>query len=191
MCRDRGQCAHRTKLPDRRGGDDYRARRDRRRNHHLGRNRRVRLDREAGRVHERFSRAATSGMAVRRFGDAAFALIRGTHTRARAESAAWGRMTVAAMDINEIMQYLPHRYPFLLVDRVLECVPGESIKAIKNTTINEPFFQGHFPGYPVMPGVMIIEALAQVSVILVYQTLGRRPDGKSLIFFAGIDNARF
>ena len=98
---------------------------------------------------------------------------------------------MAAMDINEIMQYLPHRYPFLLVDRVLECVPGESIKAIKNTTINEPFFQGHFPGYPVMPGVLIIEALAQVSVILFYQTLGRRPDDKSLIFFAGIDHARF
>ena len=100
-------------------------------------------------------------------------------------------MTVAAMDINEIMQYLPHRYPFLLVDRVLECVPGKSIKAIKNASINEPFFQGHFPGYPVMPGVMIIEALAQVSVILVYQTLKRMPDDKSLIFFAGIDKARF
>ena len=100
-------------------------------------------------------------------------------------------MTVAAMDINEIMQYLPHRYPFLLVDRVLECVPGKSITAVKNVTINEPFFQGHFPGYPVMPGVMIIEALAQVSVILVYQTLGRRPDRNSLIFFAGIDDARF
>ena len=98
---------------------------------------------------------------------------------------------MAEMDINEIMGYLPHRYPFLLVDRVLECVPGKTIKAIKNVTLNEPFFQGHFPGYPVMPGVMIIEALAQVSVILVYQTLGRRPDGKSLIFFAGIDNARF
>jgi 3-hydroxyacyl-[acyl-carrier-protein] dehydratase len=98
---------------------------------------------------------------------------------------------VAEMNINEIMGYLPHRYPFLLVDRVVECVPGKTIKAIKNVTVNEPFFEGHFPGYPVMPGVMIIEALAQVSVILVYQTLGRRPDGKSLIFFAGIDNARF
>ena len=63
---------------------------------------------------------------------------------------------MAEMDINEIMQYLPHRYPFLLVDRVLECVPGKTIKAIKNVTINEPFFQGHFPDYPVMPGVMII-----------------------------------
>jgi 3-hydroxyacyl-[acyl-carrier-protein] dehydratase len=95
------------------------------------------------------------------------------------------------MDINEIMRHLPHRYPFLLVDRVLECVPGERIKAIKNVTVNEPFFQGHFPHYPVMPGVMIIEALAQVSVILVYQTLKRMPDERSLILFAGIDGARF
>jgi 3-hydroxyacyl-[acyl-carrier-protein] dehydratase len=95
------------------------------------------------------------------------------------------------MDVNEIMRHLSHRPPFLLVDRVIECVPGRSIKALKNVTINEPFFQGHFPGYPVMPGVLIIEALAQVSVILVYQTLKRMPDDKSLIFFAGIDNARF
>ena len=100
-------------------------------------------------------------------------------------------MTVAGMDICEIMRHLPHRYPFLLVDRVLECIPGERIKATKNVTANEPFFQGHFPGYPVMPGVLVIEALAQVSVILVYKTLNRLPDGKSLIFFAGIDNARF
>ncbi len=95
------------------------------------------------------------------------------------------------MDICEIMRHLPHRYPFLLIDRVLECVPGERIKAIKNVTANEPFFPGHFPGYPVMPGVLIIEALAQVSVILVYKTLNRTPDGKSHIFFAGIDGARF
>ena len=95
------------------------------------------------------------------------------------------------MDICEIMQYLPHRFPFLLVDRVLECVPGERIRAVKNVTINEHFFQGHFPNHPVMPGVMVVEALAQVSVILVYKTLGKKPDGKSLIFFAGIDDARF
>ncbi len=97
----------------------------------------------------------------------------------------------SSMDIIEVMRYLAHRPPFLLVDRVLECVPGERIKAIKNVTVNEPFFQGHFPGYPVMPGVLIIESLAQASVILVYQTLERKPDDKSLIFFAGIDNARF
>jgi len=95
------------------------------------------------------------------------------------------------MDIGEIMRHLPHRYPFLLVDRVLECIPGERIKGVKNVTVNEPFFQGHFPGYPVMPGVLIIEALAQVSLILFYETIDRLPDDKSIIFFAGIDDARF
>ncbi|HEV3239788.1 MAG TPA: 3-hydroxyacyl-ACP dehydratase FabZ [Casimicrobiaceae bacterium] len=95
------------------------------------------------------------------------------------------------MDIHEIMRHLPHAYPFLLVDRVLECEVGQRIKAIKNVSINEPFFQGHFPGYPVMPGVLIIEAMAQVSAILAYMTRAERPDGKSLLFFAGIDGARF
>ncbi len=95
------------------------------------------------------------------------------------------------MDIHEIMRHLPHRYPFLLVDRVLECEIGQRIKAIKNVSINEPFFQGHFPGYPVMPGVLIIEAMAQVSAILAYMTRAERPDDKSLLFFAGIDDARF
>jgi 3-hydroxyacyl-[acyl-carrier-protein] dehydratase len=95
------------------------------------------------------------------------------------------------MDIGDIMRHLPHRYPFLLVDRVLECVPGERIKGVKNVTVNEPFFQGHFPSYPVMPGVLIIEALAQVSLILFYETINRLPDDKTLIFFAGIDEARF
>src|ERR1700687_3353318 len=98
---------------------------------------------------------------------------------------------MAVMDIKEIMTYLAHRPPFLFVDKVIECTPGKHIKAIKNVTINESFFEGHFPRYPVMPGVLIIEALAQVSVILVYQTLGRRRHNKSLIFFAGIDDARF
>jgi 3-hydroxyacyl-[acyl-carrier-protein] dehydratase len=96
-----------------------------------------------------------------------------------------------SMDINRIMQLLPHRYPLLLVDRVLECEPGGRIKALKNVTINEPFFQGHFPGYPVMPGVIVIEAMAQVCAILACQTEGLKPDEKSLIFFAGIDKARF
>jgi 3-hydroxyacyl-[acyl-carrier-protein] dehydratase len=98
---------------------------------------------------------------------------------------------VPAMDIHEIMRHLPHAYPFLLVDRVLECEVGQRIKAIKNVTINEPFFQGHFPGYPVMPGVLIIEAMAQVSAILAYITRGERHDAKSLLYFAGIDDARF
>jgi 3-hydroxyacyl-[acyl-carrier-protein] dehydratase len=96
------------------------------------------------------------------------------------------------MDINEIMRHLPHRYPFLMVDRVLECdVASQRIKAVKNVTLNEPFFEGHFPGYPVMPGVLVIEAMAQVSAILAYVTRGERHDAKSLLFFAGIDNARF
>jgi len=98
---------------------------------------------------------------------------------------------VPAMDIHEIMRHLPHAYPFLLVDRVLECEIGQRIKAIKNVTINEPFFVGHFPGYPVMPGVLIIEAMAQVSAILAYITRSELPSSKSLLFFAGIDDARF
>ena len=100
-------------------------------------------------------------------------------------------MSMGEMDIGEIMRHLPHRYPLLLVDRVLECIPGERIKGVKNVTVNEPFFQGHFPNYPVMPGVLIIEALAQVSLILFYETIDRLPDDKSIIFFAGIDDARF
>ena len=96
-----------------------------------------------------------------------------------------------AMEINEIMRHLPHRYPFLLVDRVLECEVGQRIKAVKNVTVNEPFFEGHFPGYPVMPGVLVIEAMAQVSAILAYVTRGERHDARSLLFFAGIDDARF
>ncbi len=95
------------------------------------------------------------------------------------------------MDIHEILQYLPHRYPILLVDRVLECEPGKHIVGIKNVSINEPFFQGHFPHHPVMPGVLIIEALAQISAILSFKTLGNKPDEKSVYYFVGIDDARF
>ena len=95
------------------------------------------------------------------------------------------------MEINEILSFLPHRYPFLLIDRVLGFGPGDSIRAIKNVTINEAFFQGHFPGHPVMPGVLVIEALAQASALLAYRKTGVRPDGNSVILFAGIDNARF
>jgi 3-hydroxyacyl-[acyl-carrier-protein] dehydratase len=95
------------------------------------------------------------------------------------------------MDVNEIMTYLPHRYPFVLVDRVVAVEPGKSIRGIKNVTMNEPFFEGHFPGYPVMPGVLVIEALAQVAAILSHLIVDTRPDTRSLIFFAGIDHARF
>ena len=95
------------------------------------------------------------------------------------------------MDIHEILKRLPHRYPFLLVDRVLELETGKRIKALKNVTMNEPFFTGHFPHRPVMPGVMMLEALAQASAILAFDTSGVRPDDKTVFYFVGIDNARF
>ncbi len=95
------------------------------------------------------------------------------------------------MDIHEILEYLPHRYPFLLIDRVVEVVPGKSIHAYKNVTINEPFFVGHFPHHPVMPGVLIIEAMAQAAALLSFKSTGVKPDDNSVVYFAGIDNARF
>ncbi len=95
------------------------------------------------------------------------------------------------MDIKGILEHLPHRYPLLLVDRVVSCAPGERIEAIKNVTINEPFFVGHFPHHPVMPGVLILEALAQAAAILSFRTMGTKPDDKSVYYFVGIDNARF
>lgn len=95
------------------------------------------------------------------------------------------------MDIHEILKKLPHRYPILLVDRVLELNPGKRIKAIKNVTINEQFFLGHFPHRPVMPGVLMLEALAQAAALLSFQTLGKTPDDKTVYYFAGIDGARF
>lgn len=95
------------------------------------------------------------------------------------------------MDIHAIMKQLPHRYPFLLVDRVLECKKGESLVAIKNVTINEPFFPGHFPHRPVMPGVLILEALAQATGLLAFETVGAAPDAGTLYYFVGIDKARF
>ena len=95
------------------------------------------------------------------------------------------------LDINAIRATLPHRYPMLLVDRVLELEPGTRIKAIKNVTINEPFFPGHVPHYPVMPGVLIIEALAQASAIIVYRGDADAMSGRKLFLFAGIDDARF
>ena len=95
------------------------------------------------------------------------------------------------LDVYAILKRLPHRYPFLLVDRVLECKPGESIRAIKNVTVNEPFFTGHFPDRPVMPGVMVLEALAQAAGILTYTTLGKVPNENTRFYFAGIDGCRF
>ena len=95
------------------------------------------------------------------------------------------------LDIHDILKRLPHRYPFLLVDRVLELETGQRIKALKNVTMNEPFFVGHFPHRPVMPGVMMLEALAQAAAILGFDKLGVLPDDKTVFYFAGIDNARF
>jgi len=93
------------------------------------------------------------------------------------------------MDINEIMAILPHRYPFLLIDRVLEITPKQRIVAIKNVTINEPFFQGHFPGYPIMPGVLIVEAMAQAGGALLLTEIPDRAD--KLMVFTGIEEAKF
>jgi 3-hydroxyacyl-[acyl-carrier-protein] dehydratase len=98
--------------------------------------------------------------------------------------------TAAEIDIQRIMQMIPHRYPFLMIDRVVEVVSGASAIGIKNVSINEAFFQGHFPQRPVMPGVLIIEAMAQTAAVLVVQTLGRESEGK-LVYFMSIDNARF
>jgi 3-hydroxyacyl-[acyl-carrier-protein] dehydratase len=98
---------------------------------------------------------------------------------------------MSGMDILEIMDLLPHRYPMLLIDRVLSFEPGKRIVALKNVTINEHFFAGHFPHYPVMPGVLIIEALAQAAAVLTFKTHGHKSDDNSLYYFVGIDNARF
>ncbi|WP_036185990.1 3-hydroxyacyl-ACP dehydratase FabZ [Marinobacterium lacunae] len=95
------------------------------------------------------------------------------------------------MDVKEIREYLPHRYPFLLVDRVVDLKPGESIVAYKNVTVNEPFFNGHFPDHPVMPGVLIIEAMAQAAGILGFKTMDKTPQDGSIYYFVGADNVRF
>ena len=97
---------------------------------------------------------------------------------------------MSTYDIQKIMSYLPHRYPFLLIDRIEEFVPGKKVVALKNVTINEPFFQGHFPGIPVMPGVLILEAMGQAGGVLAYESLIENQEDM-LIFFTGIDKARF
>jgi 3-hydroxyacyl-[acyl-carrier-protein] dehydratase len=95
------------------------------------------------------------------------------------------------MNIGEVLAHLPQRYPLLMVDRVLACEPGKRILALKNVSANEPHFAGHFPGRPVMPGVLILEAMAQAAGILVFRTLASRPDPDSVYYYAGIDRARF
>jgi 3-hydroxyacyl-[acyl-carrier-protein] dehydratase len=101
------------------------------------------------------------------------------------------KVQMKSVDINEILKFLPHRYPFLLIDRVLELEPDKRILALKNVTVNEPHFTGHFPHLPVMPGVLVLEAMAQAAGILSFATMGRRSDDNSVFYFAGIDEARF
>lgn len=95
------------------------------------------------------------------------------------------------MDIHAILKQLPHRYPFLLVDRVVELESNKRIRAIKNVTVNEPYFMGHFPGRPVMPGVLMLEALAQAAGLLAFDAMGQVPDENNIYYFVGIDSARF
>ena len=97
----------------------------------------------------------------------------------------------AVIDIHRILKMLPHRYPILLVDRVVEFEKDKHIKALKNVTINEPFFTGHFPNRPVMPGVMMLEALAQTAALLSFESMGEQPDENTVVYFLGIDGARF
>jgi len=100
-------------------------------------------------------------------------------------------MNPPVLDIHKILKKLPHRYPILLVDRVLEFVKDQRIKALKNVTINEPFFVGHFPARPVMPGVLMLEALAQTAALLSFESLGEEPGDDTVVYFVGIDGARF
>lgn len=97
----------------------------------------------------------------------------------------------SSMDIHEVLKHLPHRYPFMLIDKVVEMELGKSITAIKNVTYNEPYFPGHFSYHPVMPGVLILEAMAQAAAIVSFKTMGKLPNDDSVYYFAGIDKARF
>ncbi|KGM32829.1 3-hydroxyacyl-ACP dehydratase FabZ [Inquilinus limosus] len=106
------------------------------------------------------------------------------------DGAASDKKNMSQLDILKIMEMIPHRYPMILVDRVIDVVPDVSCTGIKNVTINEGFFQGHFPRYPVMPGVMIVESMAQTAAVLVVATLGEEANGK-LVYFMTVDNARF
>src|SRR5688572_28351061 len=98
---------------------------------------------------------------------------------------------MAEMDIQDILRLLPHRYPILLIDRIKECDPGKRVLAVKNVTVNEPHFPGHFPGRPIMPGVLILEAMAQAAGVLVFSAPGAKPHADSVYYYVGIDEARF
>ena len=100
-------------------------------------------------------------------------------------------VSTTSMDIHEILDHLPHRYPFVMIDRVISMELGKEITVLKNVSINEPFFPGHFPHHPVMPGVLIVEAMAQATAILSFKTMGKKPTDDSVYYFAGIDSARF
>jgi 3-hydroxyacyl-[acyl-carrier-protein] dehydratase len=101
------------------------------------------------------------------------------------------KLDSTGMDIHEILEHLPHRYPFVLIDRVVSLELGKEIVAIKNVSVNEPYFPGHFPYHPVMPGVLIVEAMAQAAAILSFKTMDTKPSDDSVYYFAGIDSARF
>lgn len=101
------------------------------------------------------------------------------------------KIASSSMDIHEILEHLPHRYPFVLIDRVVSMELGKEITAIKNVSVNEPYFPGHFPYHPVMPGVLIVEAMAQAAAILSFKTMDTKPSDDSVYYFAGIDSARF
>jgi 3-hydroxyacyl-[acyl-carrier-protein] dehydratase len=98
---------------------------------------------------------------------------------------------MAEMDVYDVLKHLPQRFPLLMIDRVTECEPGKRIVALKNVSVNEPYFPGHFPRRPIMPGVLILEAMAQAAAILVFRTAGERPEKNALYYYAGIDKARF
>ncbi|MCB1960057.1 MAG: 3-hydroxyacyl-ACP dehydratase FabZ [Rhodocyclaceae bacterium] len=98
---------------------------------------------------------------------------------------------MSTLDITEILKYLPHRYPFLLIDRVVQLEEHKRVVALKNVTMNEPFFPGHFPHHPVMPGVLIVEAMAQAAAVLSFKSMGMMPDENQVVYFAGIDKVRF
>ena len=137
-----------------------------------------------------WKRVAVEMRRLRSLAQRVAALERGTRD-GKGEERGMTASETGGMDILEIMRYLPHRYPMLLIDRVTSFIPATSIRGLKNVTMNEPFFQGHFPEFPVMPGVLVIEALAQLASILAWRTAGRVPGDGTLLFFAGIDHARF
>src|SRR5205814_10033999 len=114
-----------------------------------------------------------------------------THGRALLRNCAARGRKMAEMDVNEVLAHLPQRYPMIMVDRVKECEPGKRIVAVKNVSANEPYFPGHFPHRPIMPGVLILEAMAQTAGVLMFRTQNTMPDDNTVYYYVGIDNARF